>query len=64
MLTEKFGFEGRLIPIDAETAQKNFCGNFPLKSTPYDFDGPQVGFSVCGEEKTQLDQWSSWVSNN
>ncbi|MGY5801220.1 hypothetical protein ACXHMN_07800 [Rhizobium sp. LEGMi12c] len=56
MLTEKFGSEGRSVPIDAETAQKYFCGNFPLKSTPYDFDGPWAGFLACGLEKTQLDQ--------
>jgi hypothetical protein len=45
MLTEKFGSEGRKIPIDTETSQKNFCGKFPLKSIPYDFDGLWVGIS-------------------
>jgi hypothetical protein len=64
MLTEKSGSEGRLIPIDAETSQKNFCGNFPLESTPYDFDGLWVGISRPKREKTQLDQGPSWVLNN
>ncbi|MDK4713287.1 hypothetical protein [Rhizobium sp. CNPSo 4039] len=64
MLTEKVGSKGRSIPIDAETSQKNFGGNFPLKSIPYDFDGLWVGFSRPKKEKTQLDQCSSWVLNN
>lgn len=64
MLTEKFGSEGRLISIDSDTVRKNFRGNSPLKSTPYDFDGLWVGILVCGQEKTQLDQRPSWVLNN
>ncbi|MBA8909131.1 hypothetical protein [Aminobacter ciceronei] len=56
MLTEKCGSEGRLISIDSDSAQKIFRGNSRLKSTPYDFDGLWVGISVCGQEKTQLDQ--------
>lgn len=64
MLTEKFGSEGRLTPIDAETAQKSFPGNFPLKSMPQDFDGLWVGFLVCGKEKTQLDQRDNRDWNN
>ncbi|WP_406873757.1 hypothetical protein WHT83_10545 [Aminobacter sp. P9b] len=64
MLTEKFGAEGRLISIDFDTVRKKSRRNFPLKSTPYDFDGSWVGILVCGQEKTQLDQRPSWVLNN
>lgn len=61
---EKFGAHGQSMPIDVEATQKNFQGDFPLKSTPYYFDGLWVGFLYPTQEKTQLDQYPSWVLNN
>jgi len=36
---------GRLIPMDVETAQKNFS----LESKAQDFDGMTIGFSALGK---------------